>query len=109
MKHVIGYGRGETSQGLLIFAAVYDPKAPEFCNARILRFCDQPCDVERPSQHNLFFDGNILELGFMALKRLDPSMPMKAITPADYDYPVVREMYEQVIDWISRRLAKDLE
>lgn len=106
MKHVIGYGRGETTQGLLIFAAVFEPDAPGGHNARILRFCDEVFDVDNWRQHNLFFEGSVLELGFMAIKRLDPSLPMKIITVRDYDFEVVRDMYEQIVEWLEERLAR---
>lgn len=106
MKQVIGFGRGETSQGLLIFAAVYDPSRPFGLDAKILRFCDRAFTLEHWQEHNLFFEGSILELGYMAFKRLDPSMLHKSIGALDYDYEVVREMYEQVEHWLRNRLGQ---
>lgn len=106
MKQVIGFGRGETKHGLLIFAAVFDSSAPPNENAYILRFCDRAFTLEHWSEHNQFFVGSILELGHMAHCRIDPSFKGRRIEPEDFDYEIVLDMYRQVEKWAHVALAR---
>lgn len=103
---IIARASGQTTHGYLTYAAGYRPETKE---GVILRFMDDPFTLDHWHEHQLAFEGSILELGCIADRRHDPSTAGRVILPGDYDYAILTDLYNQVVEHLNRRLSRPFE
>ena len=90
---ILALATGETPNGMLTFAVVWENK---LAKVKLLRFIDEPMKLSFDDSH-VFYEGNIQDVLWYASNLLDTAVCFRRMDREDYDYPVLKDCYDQVV------------